>query len=215
MKTIETRSVSLSGLLATLSLVLFCTLNTHAQGLIWSASHSAGNSAPLASWQVAFDHVSDPSFPIYPSLNPVTGIFSMTIATNDTGRTFAANALNEPGFAGFVAGLTDGENGHLRFQDGSGAVQPWHEQDFLGRSALAPDLAGYNITEIAFRVNNFYDYFDVPEDRWFRTLEYSLDFYGAPVPEPSTYALLALGAAALLMWRKARRPTTETKIGNE
>ena len=67
-------------------------------------------------------------------------------------------------------------------------------------------LAGYNITQIGFRVNNFYDYFDVQEDRYFRQLDYSLDFYGAAVPEPSTWALLGLGgAAALLLRRKAGR----------
>ena len=37
------------------------------------------------------------------------------------------------------------------------------------------------------------------------TPDYSLDFYGAPVPEPSTWALLGLGGtAALLLRRKAR-----------
>ena len=67
-------------------------------------------------------------------------------------------------------------------------------------------MAGYNITQISFRVNNFYDYFDVQENGYFRQLDYSLDFYLAPVPEPSTWALLGLGgAAALLLRRKARR----------
>ena len=47
-----------------------------------------------------------------------------------------------------------------------------------------------------FRVNNFYDYFDVQEDRYFKTLNYSLDFYGVSVPEPGTWALLGLGGTA-------------------
>ncbi len=85
----------------------------------------------------------------------------------------------------------------------------WQEQSeqlFLGRSPASPVLAGYDITQIGFRVNNFYDYFDVQEDRYFRQLDYSLDFYGAAVPEPSTWALLGLGGAtALLFGRKARR----------
>jgi hypothetical protein len=71
-------------------------------------------------------------------------------------------------------------------------------------------LAGYNITQIGFRVNNFYDWYDPAEERNFRTLAYSLDFYGAAVPEPSTWALLGLGGAtALLLRRKARQQHPE------
>ena len=129
----------------------------------------------------------------------------MTLSTNDAGRTFFANTLNEPAFSGFVAGLTDGSNDIIRLQ----VPGIWYvptEQRFLGRSSLSPDLTGYNITQIGFRVNNFYDWYDSSEERNFRTLNYSLDFYGAPVPEPSTWALLGLGAAAgLLLRKKARR----------
>ena len=200
--------ISVKSLLA-FSIALLVTLDVHAQGLIWSASSQAGHSgtAPGGSWQIAFDHVSDLSFPISPSLNPVSGIFSMTLNTNDTGRTFFANTLNEPGFGGFVAGLTDGTNGWLRIQDGTSfGYLAQTERGFLGRSAAAPDLAGYDITQIGFRVNNFYDYFDVQEDRYFRQLDYSLDFYGAAVPEPGTWALLGLGGAAtLLLCRRTRR----------
>ena len=77
------------------------------------------------------------------------------------------------------------------------------EQLYLGRSSLAPDLAGYGITQIGFRVSEFYDYFDPSEDRYFRFLGYSLDFYGSPVPEPGTWALLGLGSA--LFWCATRR----------
>jgi len=55
-------------------------------------------------------------------------------------------------------------------------------------------------------VNDYYDSFYAPENRYLNTLNYSLDFYGAPVPEPSTWALLALGGAtALLLRRKAHK----------
>ena len=124
----------------------------------------------------------------------------MTLNTNDAGHTFFAQAQNESGFSGFVAGFTDGTNGYIRFYPGF----TLSEQDFLGRSSLAPDLAGYEITQVGFRVNNFYDRYFAPDDVYFRRLDYSLDFYGAPVPEPSTWALLTLGTAALLLRRKAR-----------
>ncbi|HWN93904.1 MAG TPA: PEP-CTERM sorting domain-containing protein, partial [Methylomirabilota bacterium] len=121
------------------------------------------------------------------------------------------NSLKEPGFGGYIAGLTDGTNGFLRFQPGgTGGWGGASEQQFLGRSSLSPDLMGYNITKIGFRVNNFYDWYDSAEERNFRTLNYSLDFYGAAVPEPSTWALLGLGgAAALLLRRKARQQHPE------
>ncbi len=199
-------------LLTALSLALLAALGVHAQGLIWSVNQLEGNTIaapgggfPSGSWQIAFDHTPENvGYP--PSMNPMSGIFSMSLATNDSGRTFFANTLNEAGFAGFVSGLTDGTNGFLRFQ--VGAPHSWRagsEQLFLGRSAVAPDLAGYTITQIGFRVNSFYDYFDVQEDRYFKQLDYSLDFYGSPVPEPGSWALLTLGGAALLLWRKARR----------
>ena len=132
----------------------------------------------------------------------------MTISTNDAGRTFFANAFNDPGFAGFTAGLTDGANGYIRFQEYS-PFSGWGfatEANVLGRSLAAPDFAGYNITQIGFRVNSYYDWFYAPENRYLNTLDYSLDFYITPVPEPSTWALLGLGgAAALLLRRKVRR----------
>ena len=187
-------------LLIVFSIALLGMFDVHAQGIIWSTNHSAENTiaAPGGSWQILFGNASGGA--------PVSTIFSMSLMTNDTGRTFFANTLNDPGFAGFAAGITDGINGLFRFQQGSpGSFQDWSEQGYLGRSSLAPDLAGYSITQIGFRVNNFYDYFDVQENRYFKTLDYSLDFYGAPVPEPGTWALLGLGGtAAWLLRRKAR-----------
>jgi len=190
-------------ILVTFSLALLSLLDSRAQGLIWSANNWAEHSeVPGSSWSIAFDHVLQ--FEFYPpSADTATRIFFMTLATNDTGRTFFTDASNESGYGGFVARLTDGTNGFIRFQDGSsGAWLRQSEQDFLGRSSAAPDLAGYNITQIGFRVNNFYDFFDVGENRNFRHLDYSLDFYGAAVPEPSTWALLALGGASALLLRR-------------
>ena len=225
MKTISTRSVSLfrgvfKGFkakiclcpLGTLSFALLSSLDTHAQGLIWSINRTSipGNvpgAGPVPNRVIGFDHVSAPGSETPPSLNPVTGIFSMTISTNDVGRTFFATALNEPGFGGLVAGLTDGVNGHLRLQAFStGGWAEGRETDVLGRSSLTPDFAGYNITQIGFRINTYYDWYYEPENRYLNTMEYSLDFYGAAVPEPGTWALLALGGATALLLRRRSRP---------
>jgi hypothetical protein len=158
--------------------------------------------------EIGFDHLSDPfNTTNPPSVNSLSGIFSMMISTNDAGRTFFATALTEQGFAGFVGGLTDGANGYLRLQDLSSLT--WGvgtEANVLGRSLESPDLAGYNITQIGFRINSYYDWYYEPENRYLNTLDYSLDFYGAAVPEPGTWALLGLGGAtALLLRRKARQ----------
>ena len=190
---------------------LLMALSVHGQGVIWSINFtaSAGNAegaGPVPNRQIGIDHSTNPFVPESPSLNPVSGIFSMIISTNDAGRTFFANALNEPGFNGFVAGLTDGANDYIRFSDITPVPFGFAtEAGLLGRPPLTPDLAGYNITQIGYRVNNYYDWFYAPENRYLNQLDYSLDFYGAPVPEPSTWALLTLGAAALLFGRKARR----------
>ena len=187
--------------------LLVWAVTTHAQGLVWSTDRWAEHSeVPGASWAIAFDHVSQVvGYP--PSADTATRIFFMTLTTNDVGRTFFTDALNEPGFGGFIASLTDGTNGFIRFQDGStGAWLRQSEELFLGRSALSPDLAGYDITQIGFRVNNFYDWYDSAEERNFRTLNYSLGFYGAPVPEASTWVLLILGGFSILSFGRWRRP---------
>ena len=194
--------------------MVFGTLHAYAQGLIWSSPNVAslaGNSpgaGPLPNREIGIDYVSNPSSPIPPSLNSMSGIFSMTISTNDAGRTFFATTLNEPGFGGFGAGLTDGANGYIRFQDllSSAGWGFATEAGFLGRSPATPDFAGYNITQIGFHVSNYYDCFDTGENRYFNQLDYSLDFYLTPVPEPSTWALLALGGATALLLRRKARP---------
>lgn len=195
-------------ILVAFSLASLAGLAAHAQGVIWSAnSFQEMSGTPGVSWRIAFDHAPDPFFATPPSLNPISGIFSMTLVTNDVGRTFFADSFNEPRFAGFVAGLTDGTNGFIRMS--APDTYTWRaqsEQDFLGRSSLSPDLAGYNITQIGFRVSTFFDYFDPSENRNFRFLGYSLDFYGAAVPEPSIWALLGLGGVTVLLLRKRQHP---------
>jgi hypothetical protein len=191
-----------------LLLSAFGICNIYAQGVIWSVTNwEAMSGAPGSDWRIAFDHVSDQASLTPPSLNPVTSIFVQRLNTNDTGDTFFATALNEPRVAAFVTAITDGTNGYLRMQapDTSG-WSTLSEQQFFGRSALAPDLAGYNITQIGFRVDNFYDFYNATDDRYFRRLDYTLDFYGSPVPEPSTWALLGLGGAVALLLRRRFRP---------
>jgi hypothetical protein len=177
--------------------MLAWAVHAQAQELIWSAGGSDGMSGiPGDTWEIAFDHSPDIHSLTEPFSNAVTRIFRMTLSTNDTGRTFFANAANEPGFANFVAKLTDGTNQFIRFQsmNGSGG-NGWgsrSESGFLGRSSLAPDLAGYNITRIGFRVESFYDQYYAPEPYWDRILIYSLDFYTGPIGPGPAEARLAL-----------------------
>ena len=189
-------------------LAIACTLSVHAQGVIWSINriNIGGNgegAGPLPNRQIGIDHSANPFIPSSPSLNPVSGIFSMIISTNDAGRTFFASALNEPGFVGFVAGLTDGANDFIRISEFTPVPYGYAtEANFLGRSPFTPDFAGYNIAQVGFRVNSYYDWYYEPENRYLNTLDYSLDFYGAPVPEPGTWALLTLGGATALLLRR-------------
>jgi hypothetical protein len=60
-------------------------------------------------------------------------------------------------------------------------------------------------------VDDYYDSFYAPENRYLNTLNYSLDFYGAPVPEPSTWALVGLGGAAALLLRRTRQKPSTSK----
>jgi hypothetical protein len=197
-------------------LAMAWTLGIQAQGIIWTVnlSSTGGNGAgagPIPNREIAIDHVSDPFFSTPPSLNPVSGIFAMTISTNDAGRTFFANALNQPGFAGLTVGLTDGANDYLRVSEYFFSTWKFgSEANFLGRSLAAPDFAGYEITQVGFRINNYYDWFYEPENRYLNTLDYSLDFYAVPVPEPGTWTLVGLGGAAALLLRRTRpkRPTS-------
>jgi hypothetical protein len=172
-------------------------IHTQAQVLVWSATNVLQESvAPGEPWEIALDDEPDSFNSGYVWLPPsvtATRLFVMTLYTNDTGWTFFANAANEPGFAGFVANLTDGTNQNIRFQSDHSSYTSLREEGFLGRSLLAPDLAGYNITRIGFRVESFYDTFGW-EDEWYRTLVYSLNFYTGPLgPQPAA-ARLALRA---------------------
>ena len=72
-------------------MALLAVLGVHAPGLIWSANQWAENTIaasgagfPSGNGQIALDNVSaETGCP--PSLNPVSGIFSMSLGTNDTG----------------------------------------------------------------------------------------------------------------------------------
>ena len=176
-----------------LGILIMLTWAVHAQAqvLVWSGSGWVGESVvPGETWQIAIDHARDFQSLPAPRDDPAA-LLVMTLSTNDAGRTFFVNTANSPGFARFVANLTDGTNGWIRFQNQYG-YRSWTEAYFMGRSPVAPDLAGYNITSIGFRVQDFYDYYEVGDDRYDRQLDYSLDFYSGPIGPQPTAASLAL-----------------------
>src|SRR5688572_16856271 len=89
-----------------LGILLFAVasaLSVHAQGVIWSThirdgSGSISNVPQPSSLHIVFDYGwqgSGSSFQKYG--DPATRIFSLSISTNDSGRTFFADATTEPG----------------------------------------------------------------------------------------------------------------------
>jgi len=179
----------LIGVLVTLA----WAVHAQAQELVWSKrGGTTAGVTPGGGLDIAFDITSEEFSATPPRSNAVTRIFCLTLFTNDAGRTFFANAANEPGFTGFVAMLTDGTNQFIRLQDYFNAWSHHRESDFLGRSSIAPDLAGHNITRIGFRVESIYDEYIASDDYWERTLVSTLDFYTGPIGPGPAAAGLAL-----------------------
>jgi len=115
-------------------------------------------------------------------------------------------AANEPSFGVFSSHLTNGADQLLAIlelnSEGSGNGAGNYES---GWGFGNPDLAGYDLDLIRLTVHELsIEEYNDPEfgDGLIWDGSITWDFYGEPVPEPSSLACLALGALAL---RRAKR----------
>jgi len=141
-----------------------------------------------------------------PESRPQNTLFNAPVTSADVGRTFRASAATDPAFAVAAEILANGRDSFVThavaFDDGFGsAVSLLESQLFRGRPTEAPDLVGFSLTAMIFRL----DRLSVVEvQNQGRSVEYAglLTFEGtaengAPVPEPATVLLFATGAAAI------------------
>ncbi len=197
-------------LLCTFLFAIASAHHGHAQGLIGSAHGSTGPGTTTpqpTNLNIVFDYGwQGGTTSFQKGGDPGTRIFRLSISTNDSGRTFFTDAATDAGFAGFVSRLTDGTDQYITMETEIFTFSEWspqRESSYLLGPAANPDFAGYNITQIGLRLDDFHSYME--GNFYYKSLDYTLDFYGAPVPEPSTWALLALGAAAFCCATRRRR----------
>jgi hypothetical protein len=138
---------------------------------------------------------------------------AVQISLASVGQVFIADASNTPGFVDVAGRLSDAidENIRLLFTEtSSGRVEKrgWTERGFFLKSALtgAPDLAGSVIDAISVRVDQFTLIFD-DSGGTSPPVELALTFsvLGQPVPEPATFGLASLLAAAGAAYTRAQR----------
>lgn len=121
--------------------------------------------------------------------------------------TFSSSSTN---WSLFEAAVTDGQDDSLRLV---GEVRNASETSlasitrFRDESQVFPgdsDLIGYDLTRITLSVSNVRFYYDI--DNW-QHIEATLQwrFWGDPIPESATAALLGVGAVALVRRRKPQR----------
>ncbi|GEM_PF-1959705 len=173
-------------------------LNTANAAPILLASHSsdvAGGGAPESEPQVEF------ILQLPGSLEDKYGL-GVGAFWEAPGQLDFTNA-GDPGFAIFALSATNGIAEEFRFWDlfpsGGGHISPPAPESLL--FGVSPDLFGYELTQVRLIVENLVfqpwtpDPLNNPDLQGFTySAEITYEFYGLPVPEPSSLAVLAVPA---------------------
>lgn len=170
-----------------------------------SFSFGAPNDNPTSvTYQFGVPKELDMGFPIFEGF---------ALAPADVGKTFVANAANDPDFVGLVAILTNGVSDWVREQLADsriGAAEIVNEGAFFfgDGSGAHVDFYGYSISSISLRV----DQLSLANGISFQG---TITVEGSAIPEPSTVALASLGLFILVGFYAFRRERNAAKSSEQ
>jgi hypothetical protein len=142
-------------------------------------------------------------------------LFSRQFLSDGESGAFIFDRETDPLFQPFADLLTNGVDDSINLVSVWGkmiqaGIRGDSESFFFGRDTTIgqpPDFFGYRLDWIRLEITDVHiDPFVVKEQEGLiATFDFTYEFYGSPVPEPGTCALLALGS--FVFWkRKARSP---------
>jgi hypothetical protein len=142
-----------------------------------------------------------------------TRVFNaLPVNSSSVGQTFTATSATSPDYAMFVWYLTHGTAEFFtNFYGPNGFGFGWNSsyQDcFRDKDGNPVDLSGQEVNSLSLYINEIR--FDTPgsdpnHDGLFTDITVKVTLTVNPVPEPSTFALLGVGAVSLLGYRWRRR----------
>ncbi len=134
----------------------------------------------------------------------------LTVTTADVGNTYTANQANDSQFAGFVSVLANGvqNNGGVSLHSATSYTGQAFADSLFFPEEHGPygiDFTGATIDSLALRLNEFS--WSGDSDMFWFGATMTVNGSWEPVPEASTFALLALAftAPAVRLWRNRKR----------